>query len=134
MIGTINTSQAFVSDDKSGVYSEFAVKVDDVLKADSPDVVVGCLAEVERAGGRVKFLSGRTHWYSVDKENMPAPGRRYVFFLKRDNAGEGLRIITAYELRDGKVFPLDDLPQFLVNEGKDEVEFMTAIRSVVVNP
>jgi hypothetical protein len=134
LTGTIVTSQAFVSEDRTGVYSEFTVKVDEVLKSGSPQIMAGDSAEVERAGGRVKFPSGRVHWYSVDKENMPGPGRRYVFFLKMDDSDDGLQIITAYELRDGKVFPLDDLRQFLVYEGKDEADFMIALRTAVQDP
>jgi len=134
LIGSVVASQAFLSDDQTGVYSEFTIRVDDVLKSDSPDLVSGCLVEAERQGGRVRFPSGRTHWYSVDKENMPASGRRYVFFLTGKNPDDGLQILTAYELRDGKIFPLDDLSQFSAYEGKDETNFIKALRMLVANP
>jgi hypothetical protein len=133
LIGTVVASQAFLSDDKSGVYSEFVIRVNDVFKSDSPSLVTGCLTEVERRGGRVKFSSGRIHWYSVDKENMPVSGRQYVFFLIRETQEDSLKILTAYELRGGNIFPLDDLSQFRVFEGKSEEDFMNALRAAVAN-
>ena len=133
LIGTVVASQAFLSDDKTGVYSEFTIRVEDVFKSDSPGFVTGCLTEVERRGGRVKFSSGRIHWYSVDKENMPVAGRQYVFFLTRESQVDNLKILTAYELRGGKVFALDDLSQFRAHEGNSEEDFIKALRGLLAN-
>lgn len=134
LVGRVLDSHAYLSDDQTGVYSEFTINVDAVLKNDAADLTVGSSVALDRPGGRVRFQSGQTHWYSVDKENMPGSGRRYVFFLKKQSIDDGLRIITAYEIRDGKVSPLDDLPQFLAYDGKDEAEFMSALRDAILNP
>jgi len=131
LIGSVIDSHAFLSDDRTGIYSEFTIRVDDVLKSDSSDLVSGCLADVERQGGRVRFPSGRTHWYSVDKENMPSSGRQYVFFLTRKNLEEGFQVLTAYEFRGGRVFPLDELPQFISQHGRSGTAFMKDFRSAL---
>jgi len=130
LIGEVLNAQAYLSDDRTGVYSEFTIRVSDIIKSDW-DVKIGNLIEVDRDGGRVKFPSGKTHWYSVDKENMPNTGRRYVLFVTRQNELGALHLLTGYELREGKVFPLDDLPQFAAHTAQDETSFMNAVRAAL---
>jgi len=133
-IGTVLGSEAFLSDDGSGVYSEFTVKIDEVIKADSPEVIAGSIAELDRQGGRVRFPSGRIHWYSVDKQNVPIPKHQYVFFLTRKATSDAFEILTGYELNQGKVFPLDELPQFRGFDGKDQHDFTNSLRLALAHP
>lgn len=130
-IGTVSASQAFMAADQTGVYSEFAVEVNRVLKTADPQLSAGCVVELQRSGGRVKFRSGRTHGYSVDKENMPQIGGQYVFFVQRDPAHDILRIVTAYQLKNGKIEPLDELPQFLRLAGREEPEFLKDLQIAI---
>ncbi len=134
VIGDVLDGQAYVSDDQTGVYSEFTVRISEVLKSNAVDLTVGCLTEVEREGGQVKFPSGRIHWYSIDKENMPKIARRYIFFLTRENPDEAFHVLTSYELRGAKVFALDELPQFQVHNGKSEADFLNVLNRVIANP
>ena len=135
VLGEVLTAQAYLSTDQSGVYSEFNIRIEDVFKnADLESLATGCQIDVEREGGRVKFPSGHIHWYSVDKENMPLVGRRYIFFLTRGNQEEAFHILTAYELRGNKVFALDELPQFKSQAGKNETDFVNALRTLLTNP
>jgi hypothetical protein len=132
LIGSVNEAQAFLSEDRTGVYSEFNISVERILKSSDQGSMLRSVVEVERQGGRVKFASGKVHWYSVDKENMPLVGKRYVFFLDGDVNGD-LQILTAYQLENGKVIPLDDLPQFRLFDGKDEAEFLNTLQTAVSN-
>jgi hypothetical protein len=135
VLGEVLAANAYLSNDQSGVYSEFNIRIEDVLKnADLEPLTNGCLIDVEREGGRVKFSSGHIHWYSVDKENMPLVGRRYIFFLTRGDQEEAFHILTAYELRGNKVFPLDELPQFKSQAGKNETDFVNALRTLLNTP
>jgi len=135
VLGEVLTANAYLSNDQTGVYSEFSIRIEDVLKNDDPEPLSnGCLIDTEREGGRVKFPSGRIHWYSVDKENVPLVGRRYLFFLTRGNQEEAFHILTAYELRGNKVFPLDELPQFKSQAGKNDVDFVNAVRNLLTMP
>ena len=132
VIGEVIAAQAYLSNDQTGVYSEFNIRLDDVLKSVGSHVLaIGCQIDLEREGGRVKFPSGRVHWYSVDKENMPRVGRRYLFFLTRDGNEQIFHVLTAYELRGAKVFPLDELPQFKAHAGENEFDFITAVRTLL---
>jgi hypothetical protein len=38
---------------------------------------------------------------------MPQPGKKYVFFLRRNADTDNYLILTAYEIRSGRVYPLD---------------------------
>jgi hypothetical protein len=135
VLGEVLAAQAYLSNDQTGIYSEFSIRIEDVLKNNDVEPLTnGCLIDIEREGGRIRFPSGRIHWYSVDKENMPLVGRRYVFFLTRGSREEAFHILTAYELRGNKVFPLDELPQFKSQAGKNEVDFVNAVRTLLNTP
>jgi hypothetical protein len=132
-IGTVLSSQAFIAEDQTGVYSEFTVNVSRVLKTADPNLSAGSVVELQRPGGRVKFRGGRIHWYSIDKENMPESGCQYVFFVARDAEHNTLKIITAYEMKNGKIQPLDEMPQFRRHAGKDEAGFLNALQTAITD-
>jgi hypothetical protein len=99
-------AQAYLSDDKTGVYSEFSIRIDEVFKNDSlKPGFPGGLVVAERYGGRVRFPSGRVTFYGNRDQGMPRLGGRYVFFLERDD--QQYSILTAYELSSGRIYPLD---------------------------
>lgn len=108
VIGEVTDVQAYLSNDKGGVYSEFASRVDEVFKQDSrAPITKGDVITAERPGGRVRFPSGKVAKFKFSGQGMPRQGRQYLFFLKLDTERETYSILTAYELRAGKVFPID---------------------------
>ena len=137
--GQVLKAKAFLSSDKTGVYSEFAVSVEQVFKNDSvTPVFQGGLVTAERNGGRVRFPSGRLITYGNRGQGMPKVGQRYVFFLERN--ADQYTILTAYELQAGKVRPLDgkNAPGGENNEwpgngyqGTDESTFMIEVARAV---
>ena len=60
---------------------------------------------------------------------MPIAGQRYLFFLKQENPDDPFHIVTAYELRENRVFPLDELPQFSTHKGENQSVLMDALRN-----
>lgn len=114
IVGTVKSAKAYLSPDKTAVYSEFEVAVDNVIKDDSnnpikPDSTI----TVERSGGRVRMPLGSivVHW--ITHQNMPQEGGKYVFFLTYhvdipNYKGKDLVILTGYELRNGLVELMDD--------------------------
>jgi hypothetical protein len=112
VIGTVLSSKAFVSKDHTYVYSDYQVRVDQVLKQDpSANLAVGRGIVVSRTGGTVHFPSGRIRNYLNQDAGYPAIHSRYLFFLVKPNFPEPeYEIFTgaSYELRNGKVHPLDD--------------------------
>jgi hypothetical protein len=128
--GHVKESGAFLSEDKTGIYSEFTVQVSDVIKSSAP-VGKGDLITTERFGGRVRFPSGQIARYRVAGQGAPAKGGKYLLFLKRRADGDYL-ILTAYEMRGNKVLALDGprsnfkgkgSSQFDKHNGKDAHEF-----------
>ena len=112
--GTITGAEAHLTPDKTGIFSEFKIVIDLVLKNDAENPLdVGRTMNVERNGGRVRMPSGKIVVSWVKNQNMPRLGGRYVLFLthtfeSRGDAGKDFYILTGYELRDGQVFPMDD--------------------------
>lgn len=105
--GRVTGSQAFLSEDRTGVYSEFYLSVSDVIKA-APGLSVnkGDSVTAERFGGRVRYSSGQIVRYRASGEGSPMKGKRYLFFLGRTQDG-GYRVLTAYEIQGGRVLALD---------------------------
>lgn len=112
VIGTVLSGKAFVSKDHTYVYSDYQVRLDRVLKqALSANLAVGGRIVVSRGGGTIHFPSGRIRHYIRQNEGYPAVGSQYLFFLvKPDFPEPEFELFTGavYELRDGKVRPLDD--------------------------
>lgn len=137
--GTVVSSEAFLSNDKSGVYSEFTISISKVLKIRSDLPVADNTIVAERLGGRVRYPSGKIVRYRVGDEGSPVKGERYLFFLKEVAPGS-YRILTAYELQGNKVFALDSsrinarqLGQTIFDKhnGKELSDFMSEIEGAI---
>ncbi len=130
IVGEILNAHAYLSNDKTGVYSEFSVKVHEIVKSDGTITPAG-LIDVEREGGRVRFPSGKVHSYSIDKANMPQVGSHYILFLKRQTEEQPYHLLTGYELRGDRVYPLDELNQFKVHKGAEKGPLLSKINSIL---
>jgi hypothetical protein len=130
IVGTVMNAQGFVSQDRTYVYSDFEVRVDEILKQDGKaKLSVGKTVVVSRIGGSVYFPSGHMRKYMVMGQGMPKIGSRYVLFLwKPDPAFPEYEILdgAAFELTGGLVYPLDE--EGLKFEGMDSSAFLTEIK------
>jgi hypothetical protein len=133
VIGTVVGGKAYLSNDKTGVYSTFTVLINEVLK-NSENVRVGNLVEAEREGGRGQFPSGRVHLYMISEQDMPRVGGRYLFFLTATNSEGVFEILTGYELRQSSVYALDDLPKTRSYESSTPAVFLNELRTRLTNP
>jgi hypothetical protein len=106
VIGQVVDAKAYLSNDKTGVYSEFGIRVERIFKNDnSSPISPGQLVSAERWGGRVRFPSGRVLIFGNRGQGTPRIGEQYIFFLERNP--EQYAVLTAYELLSGEVHPLD---------------------------
>ncbi len=138
VIGEISTAQAYLSEDKTAVYSEFGVRIDEVLKTEIRfPLVSGSILPVERMGGRVRFPSGKLAVSVVDKQDMPHIGGRYVLFLVHRflSETEDFYILTGYELRSGRVSPLDRITSgsIAAYRGTDETSFLRDLSKAIAD-
>jgi hypothetical protein len=115
VIGQVKNSKAFVTEENTAVYSEFELKIEDVLSNDKCNALAPAeQITIEREGGRVKTSSGRIGISFTNGMGMPRIGKRYLFFLTHkfpeaaDKEESDFYIVTAYELRGGRVYPIDN--------------------------
>lgn len=114
VIGVVRSAHAYLTPDKTGIYSEFQVAADTVIKNDPNNMIKdGATITVERRGGRVRMPSGRIVISWVSHQNMPRVGGRYLLFLTHqfetpNDTPKDFYLLTGYELRDGQVDLLDD--------------------------
>lgn len=142
IIGEITGAEAHLSSDETKIYSEFTVHIDEVFKNDKQVALKPqSKIKVERPGGRVRFPSGKIVTAAVSNQDLPRIGRRYVLFLTHDfimggQYGETFFILTGYELRKGKIFPLDKVSSghpINVYNGSDEEAFFKDLISTLSN-
>lgn len=120
LIGGVMNSKAHLSNDKTGIYSEFGVQVEEILNDTMKDSIYpGSTVCLERFGGAVRFPSGVIQKYETTGQGMPIVGQRYLFFLKRINDTD-FSIVTGYQLDGEVVSPLDGA---VVEEGKGVYPF-----------
>lgn len=133
IIGKVTDASAHLTEDKSSVYSEFTVCIEEILKNDQPPLVVGESVTLDRPGGRVRYSNGRISQFSLDGFGMPLVGGRYVFFIKGD-AQEDYQIVTAYQIQQGRIYPLDKTTssdtRFEFHANADAREFLDNLRQL----
>ena len=105
VLGIVSGSEAHLSDDNTGIYSEYSFVVSEILKDSSKTIIPGQLT-VNRLGGAVRFKSGKVQRYEIAGQGAPQIGAQYVLFLRKTADGDFL-ILTGYELSNGRVKPLD---------------------------
>ncbi len=140
VIGEVVNAQAFLSEDKKGVYSEFAVHVESILKDNSHiPLTLNNIVTTEREGGRVRFPSGQTSTLVAEYQGLPLIGHKYLFFLRRGEDEPNIFVLVAYELSEGRVFPIDGkairngqlLAQFAPYDGAELEAFLIELRDAI---
>ena len=126
-------SEAHLSNDKSGVYSEFNVQVDSVLKGAIPALGQTNLISLSRLGGIVRYPSGHTERYEIHNQNMPAIGKKYLFFLKATEDNQAYEILTGYEIGQERILPLDYGSNSETFRGLAPTVFLNTVRDAIAN-
>jgi hypothetical protein len=130
LIADVLDSEAHLSNDKTGVYSEFNARVSEVFKGGVSSLAPTNLVIISRRGGKVRYPSGHVERYEIMHQFMPAIGKRYLFFLKAIPDSDDYEIMTGYEVGLERVQPLDT-GQFDSFRGKDVVEFLNTVRNAI---
>ena len=133
LIADVLNSEAHLSNDKTGVYSEFNVQVDSVLKSIGPSLSQTNLITLSRFGGMVRYPSGHKELYGIAQQNMPSRGKRYLFFLKAIEETQDYEIVTGYEIGPQRIQALDYGAKFEAYNGTESAVFLTSIRDAIAN-
>lgn len=143
LTGEVSEARAYLSNDKRGVYSEFMIRVCEVMKRDlQVPINQEDFVATERAGGRVRYPSGRVAKVKFQGWGMPHQGRKYLLFLKWNSERENFTILTGYELRAGKIYPLDGAVAAVGNKkwpfdsyrGVDQSRLLSDLQKEIANP
>jgi hypothetical protein len=133
VVGRVTEASAHLSEHKLNVYSEFPLILSSVLKTPSKEITENSLLTVERIGGYVRYPNGQKILYRISGWNMPKVGSEYLFFLNCRNKVDW-EIVTAYELTETGVLPLDQSSQFEALRGSPSSEVLKQIRALVAEP
>lgn len=132
LVGVVGETKAYLSENKRNVFSEFMVAVETVFKTSNQQLKQGSVVTIDRMGGYVTYPNGQKILYRVSGMYMPKIGGRYLLFLNSLNKHD-YGILTAYELGETGVIPLDMSSQFLDLEGKSETEILKELRGLLLN-
>ena len=143
-IGTVTAGQAYLSNDKRELYSEFKFSPTEVIKnPQAPYLLTGDVVDIQRRGGAVRLPSGKVLTRGAIWESMPRIGARYLLFLKYDTDTQDYSILMGYELAGNEVYRLDELnvddgnhpeiAHLLRAEGVTEGEFLFHAKSTFVS-
>lgn len=127
VIGEVLTAEAHRSENRLNVFSNFEMKVNEVLKGSN--LTAGSVINVQRVGGFVNYPNGNKVLFRLVGNGMPAVGGRYAFFL--NVLGEDYSILTGYELGPEGVMPLDNSRQFEAYRRTTETDFLRALRDAI---
>ena len=127
--GEVHSVNSFLSNDKGGVYTEFKIRVDEILKnigKKNPKTVTA-----DREGGVVVYPNGQRVLYQSSEKALPVSGSKYLFFLRRDDASPNYEIITSYNLSSPTIYQLENSrsSDAFRNEGKST--FLEIVRSKI---
>jgi hypothetical protein len=104
--GDVEDEQPYLSEDGSVIYTEFGLRIGDIIKNDPLDPKLqGERIAMERWGGALRLPSGKIITYLVSGDGIPPRlGARYLVLLGKE--GGAFKILEGYEFREGFVFPL----------------------------
>jgi len=133
VVGTVLGGKVFVNKDHTFVYTDYQVRVDQILKQDpTANLTVGGLVIAAREGGAVRFPSGHVENFLISGRGLPAIGSQYVLFLVKPipNFPEYDIILDAgYQVKNGRVYPLDDVNSRYV--GVDVAVFLDEVQKAI---
>lgn len=141
--GRVVKVQPYLSGDRSRIYTEITVAVDDLLKRDRNNRLSATnTVVIDRLGGALKLKTGRVARddIQIDYLGKTNLGKRYMFFARAVNGGSDVSLRKSYELVDGKVFTNDSRPSRLIStlpgvpqDWADEAAFLKAVRQVTAS-
>lgn len=138
--GTITAGQAYLSNDKQNIYSEFKFKVQAIVKAPIRlHLRAGDSIDMQRKGGAIRLPSGKVLVRGNLPDSLPEVGKRYLLFLKDDANTVDYGVLTGYQLEGNEVYRLDDLSYDeshhekeihpLRKEGVSEEQFLERVKA-----
>ena len=105
-VGEVLKAKVFLSNDKSGVYTEFTLRVDDVLK--NTDKLKPATVVTDRDGGVVAYPNGFKVPYESGNAKLYVPATKYLFFLATDDKSPNFKVLTSYDLSSSTSWSMEE--------------------------
>lgn len=132
IIGKLVNANAYLSNDKKGVYTEFTINGVEILKSDPSDkVTLEKTVIADRAGGFVQYPNGHKVLYLNSNHDLPRAGGEYLLFLVRKEKNENYELLVVYELKDHEITPLDEGHSFDEFKNYSKNEFINIVRNEI---
>jgi hypothetical protein len=144
VVGTVTAGQSYFSNDKRVIYSEFKLKLQEIIQnSDTVYLRANDSIDIQRKGGAIRLPSGKILTRALRADSMPQIASRYLLFLKYDQATEDYTVLNGYQLTGNEVYRLDDLTwtdsnfpklvQPLRSEGVSEDQFLARAKSTLLS-
>lgn len=142
VVGVVSRSQSFLSADHRALYTEYLLRVDEVLRNTKHlKLSGGSLIAIERMGGTLRLASGRILRSEVYGPTGPLfANHKYLLFLRYHVDGELFGSIKNWELVAGRVAAVDEFDIKAEEQGllrptiKGEMKFLHAVRGQEIAP
>lgn len=113
VIGTVLSGNSFISKNRTAVYSDYQVRIDEVLKqGPTRTLAVGDQVVASRPGGAIHYPSGHRTNFLMIHHGLPEIGSQYILFLWKavPNLPEyEIGFDSGYQLKNGRVYALDEI-------------------------
>ncbi len=131
VIGTVRDHQTYLSEDSLGLYTEWTIQLDTVWsQLDPPRLKPGVTIAVNRVGGSLRMQSGSVQTSIVSGiEESLGPQGRYLLFLRYDDEVDWYDLDKAWEVRDGRMIPVDPVDRQSTFAGKPLEVFHRALHA-----
>jgi hypothetical protein len=133
IVGTVTGGSSFITKDHTYVYTDYTVRVDQILAQDkTAGLSIGSEIVVAREGGAIHYPSGHITNVLIQGHGFPEVGTQYVLFLLKliPNLPEyEMTLDSGYQIKNGKVYPLDDVNSQFV--GVDYPEFLGQVEKAI---
>jgi hypothetical protein len=133
VVGTVTNGKCFVTKSHTYVYTDYLVRIDQVLKQDpTANLSIGDVVVAAREGGAIRFPSGHMTNYLTAGHGLPQIGSQYVLFLSKSIQGfpeYEIMFDAGYQLQNGRVYPLDDVNSQYV--GVDAYVFLDEVQKAI---
>jgi len=109
-VGSVNKIRSYLSNDQTTLYTEFSLKVSQVvMNRSSKSVLAGDSVDVERPGGVLKLPSGKILTRASRFETMPRPKYSYAMLLKYIRSADAYTLVSGFELAGNQVYILESI-------------------------
>ena len=133
VVGTVTNGKCFVTKSHTYVYTDYLIRIDQILKQDpTANLSVGDVVVAAREGGAIRFPSGHITNYLTADHGLPQIGSQYVLFLSKSIPGfpeYEIMFDAGYQLKNGRVYPLDDVNSQYV--GVDASVFLDEVQKAI---